>query len=69
MAMRNPHTILVVDETYSEFVPKAGGATLLTEDLPKAERFYGGLFGWTFRETEVPGYSLIEHVFDLEGIW
>jgi predicted enzyme related to lactoylglutathione lyase len=34
---------------------------LLTEDLPKAERFYGGLFGWTFAETDVPGYSLIEH--------
>ena len=34
---------------------------LLTEDLPKAERFYGDLFGWTFAETEVPGYSLIEH--------
>ncbi len=34
---------------------------LLTEDLPKAERFYGGLFGWTFEETDVPGYTLIEH--------
>lgn len=34
---------------------------LLTEDRPKAERFYGELFGWTFTETEVPGYSLIEH--------
>jgi predicted enzyme related to lactoylglutathione lyase len=34
---------------------------LLTEDLPNAERFYGELFGWTFTETEVPGYSLIEY--------
>ena len=34
---------------------------LLTEDLAQAERFYGELLGWTFTETDVPGYSLIEH--------
>ena len=24
---------------------------LITEDLPAAKRFYGGLFGWTFEDT------------------
>jgi predicted enzyme related to lactoylglutathione lyase len=34
---------------------------LVTEDLPAAQRFYGGLFGWTFEEAGGPdraGYSL-----------
>jgi predicted enzyme related to lactoylglutathione lyase len=34
---------------------------LITEDIDAARRFYGGLFGWSFREIERPGggeYSL-----------
>jgi len=32
---------------------------LLTTDLPAARRFYGELFGWTFRE--IDGYTEIHH--------
>jgi hypothetical protein len=37
---------------------------LLTEDPAAAKRFYGGLFGWTFRELDIGGgqtYTVIEH--------
>ncbi len=34
---------------------------LLTEDLPGVKRFYGELLGWTFSDTELPQYTLIEH--------
>jgi predicted enzyme related to lactoylglutathione lyase len=37
---------------------------LLTEDPEAARRFYGGLFGWTFRDVAIGGgqtYTVIEH--------
>lgn len=35
LAGRFPSTIFVVDETYAEFVPEAGGATLLGQPVPE----------------------------------
>ncbi len=35
-------------------------AELVTPDLPAAERFYGGLFGWTFRGIDAGGTSYAE---------
>ena len=37
---------------------------LLSEDPQAAKRFYGGLFGWTFRDIDIGGgqtYTVIEH--------
>jgi predicted enzyme related to lactoylglutathione lyase len=37
---------------------------LLTEDPAAARRFYGGLFGWSFRDVDIGGgqtYTVIEH--------
>ena len=34
-------------------------ADLVTDDVPAAQKFYGGLFGWTFRE--VGDYVVVEH--------
>jgi predicted enzyme related to lactoylglutathione lyase len=33
---------------------------LLVADEAKGREFYGGVFDWTFNETDSPGYSLIE---------
>jgi predicted enzyme related to lactoylglutathione lyase len=47
--------------TGEHHVGKVVWAELITPDLAAAERFYGGLFGWTFRDTKagVTDYALV----------
>jgi predicted enzyme related to lactoylglutathione lyase len=45
----------------SELVGKFVWRELLTESPDGVERFYGELFGWTFRATDLPRYKLILH--------
>jgi predicted enzyme related to lactoylglutathione lyase len=43
---------------------------LITDDLEQVKRFYGGLFGWSFRQTQRPNggeYTLITQGQDLVG--
>ena len=46
-------------------------ADLVTPDLAAAEKFYGGLFGWTFRRIRAENYELLkelpESAFDRTG--
>ena len=39
-------------------------AQLVTPDLDAAKRFYGGLFGWTFKDVPVQGRRYVEAVVD-----
>jgi predicted enzyme related to lactoylglutathione lyase len=43
------------DGTAEHHVGKVIWADLVTPDLAAAEQFYGGLFGWTFRDVHAPG--------------
>ena len=33
---------------------------LMVEDVAKAKRFYGAVFGWRFDDTKYPGYTIID---------
>jgi predicted enzyme related to lactoylglutathione lyase len=46
---------LVADGKTEHHVGKVIWADLVTPDLAGAEQFYGGLFGWTFRDVRAPG--------------
>ena len=35
-------------------------AELTTPDVEQAERFYGGLFGWTFKDTQLGSFDFVE---------
>jgi predicted enzyme related to lactoylglutathione lyase len=48
----------------SPLVGKVVWNDLITEDIDAAQRFYGGLFGWTFEDAAGPGrdgYTLARH--------
>ncbi len=46
---------LVAEGKPEHHVGKVVWADLVTPDLSAAEQFYGGLFGWTFRDVRAPG--------------
>lgn len=53
---------IVEPATQEYHVGKVIFLELVTPDLAAAERFYGGVFGWTFRDTNIGGTAYAEAV-------
>ncbi len=51
---------IVVPASHEHHVGKVIFVELVTPDLAAAKRFYGGLFGWTFRDIEAGGTAYAE---------
>jgi uncharacterized protein len=63
-AARAPLPAVVVPATQEHHVGKVIFVELVTPDLAVAKRFYGGLFGWTFRDIKVGTTTYAEALLD-----
>jgi hypothetical protein len=61
-------TPLVTPSSQEHHVGKVVLVQLVTPDLMVAKRFYGGLFGWHFRDIKLGGEDYAEASLDGQGI-
>ncbi len=64
--MASPHELpaLVEPAGQEHHVGKVIFVELVTPDIAAAKQFYGGLFGWTFRDFQVGGRQYVEALLD-----
>jgi hypothetical protein len=62
--MASPLPALVEPDSQEHHIGKVVFVELVTPDLAVAKQFYGGLFGWTFRDIQVGGTAYAEASLD-----